>query len=200
MFAASKTSTATSGYQISRSLRFNSADTAYLNRTPATASNQKTWTWSGWIKLCTPASGSFFGATNSGANDTIFLFFSNNGLQVNMQTGVTQKIIAFIPTLLRDPSAWYHIVYAFDTTQAISSNGVKMYVNGVAYTATILVYTQNYDTAVNSVNPHGLGARSGGSPSLDGYMTEVNFIDGQQLTPSSFGETNAQTGVWQPKA
>jgi hypothetical protein len=31
-------------------------------------------------------------------------------------------------------------------------------------------------------------------------MTEVNFIDGQALTPSSFGETNAQTGVWQPKA
>jgi hypothetical protein len=31
-------------------------------------------------------------------------------------------------------------------------------------------------------------------------MTEVNFIDGQQLTPSSFGETDTQTGVWQPKA
>jgi hypothetical protein len=37
-------------YEVSRSLRFNSADSAYLNRTPASAGNRKTWTWAGWVK------------------------------------------------------------------------------------------------------------------------------------------------------
>jgi len=45
-----------------------------------------------------------------------------------------------------------------------------------------------------------IGRRSNASQwYLDGYLTEINFIDGQALTPSSFGETNAVTGVWQPK-
>jgi len=50
MFSSNTTQASTGGYQISRSLRFNSADSAYLNRTPATTTNRRTWTWSGWIK------------------------------------------------------------------------------------------------------------------------------------------------------
>jgi hypothetical protein len=38
------------GYEIERSLRFNSSDSAYLSRTPASAGNRKTWTWAGWVK------------------------------------------------------------------------------------------------------------------------------------------------------
>jgi hypothetical protein len=205
MFAASKTASASGGYQISRSLRFNSADSAYLSRTPATATNRRTWTWSGWIKrsslvktneyvlfACRPSAYTIFSIRHSGSAtpDTILLE-DNNG--TNLRT--TQ--------VFRDVSAWYHIVLAVDTTQATSTDRVKLYVNGsqvTAFSATTYP-TQNVDLQINTTNSHGVGGYSFSSlESFDGYMTEVNFVDGTQLTPSSFGETNAQTGVWQPKA
>jgi len=205
MFAASKTSTATGGYQISRSLRFNSADSAYLSRTPATTTNRRTWTWSGWIKrsslvktneyvlfACRPSAYTIFSIRHSGsANPDTILLEDNNG--TNLRT--TQ--------VFRDVSAWYHIVLAVDTTQATSTDRVKLYVNGsqvTAFSATTYP-TQNVDLQINTANSHGVGGYSFSSlESFDGYMTEVNFVDGTQLTPSSFGETSAQTGVWQPKA
>ena len=203
MFAASKTASASGGYQISRSLRFNSPDSAYLSRTPASATNRRTWTWSGWIKrsslvktneyvlfACRPSAYTIFSIRHSGSAtpDTILLE-DNNG--TNLRT--TQ--------VFRDVSAWYHIVLAVDTTQATSTDRVKLYVNGsqvTAFSATTYP-TQNVDLQINTANSHGVGGYSySAAESYDGYMTEVNFIDGSQLTPSSFGETNAQTGVWSP--
>jgi hypothetical protein len=100
--------------------------------------------------------------------------------------------------VFRDPSAWYHIVVAYDTTQATSSNRVKIYVNGVQVTAfaSASYPTQNISTIVNTTNPHQIGSEVGSS-FYDGYMAEVNFIDGSALTPSSFGTTDAY-GIWQP--
>jgi hypothetical protein len=193
------------GYQISRSLRFNSADSAYLNRTPASATNRRTWTWSGWIKrsslvktnelvlfACRPSAYTIFSIRHSSsANPDTILLEDNNG--TNLRT--TQ--------VFRDVSAWYHIVLAVDTTQATSTDRVKLYVNGsqvTAFSATTYP-TQNLDMQINTANAHGVGGYSfNTAETFDGYMTEVNFIDGTQLTPSSFGETNAQTGVWGPKA
>jgi len=203
MFAASKTASASGGYQISRSLRFNSPDSAYLSRTPASATNRRTWTWSGWIKrsslvktnelvlfACRPSAYTIFSIRHSGtANPDTILLEDNNG--TNLRT--TQ--------VFRDVSAWYHIVLAVDTTQATSTDRVKLYVNGsqvTAFSATTYP-TQNVDLQINTANSHGVGGYSySAAESYDGYMTEVNFIDGSQLTPSSFGETNAQTGVWSP--
>jgi len=108
--------------------------------------------------------------------------------------------------MLRDPSAWYHIIVAMDTTQATSTDRVKVYINGVQATlAAGGVYpTLNEDLYVNTTNSHLIGAltRDGGGAQLfnDGLMTEINFVDGTALTPSSFGETDTQTGVWKPKA
>ncbi len=104
--------------------------------------------------------------------------------------------------VFRDPSAWYHLVLAIDTTQATAANRVKVYLNGSEITtfSTNNAPTPNLDTAVNYNGAHYIGTFSGSSNLFNGYMTEVNLIDGSQLTPSSFGETNAQTGVWQPKA
>lgn len=201
MFAASKTASVTAEYQISRSLRFNSADSAYLNRTPASASNQKTWTFSAWVKR---AAISTTEVTVFGKADT-YISINSNSLTVNFANGGANYFMQ-ATAVLRDPSAWYHIIIVLDTTQATAANRASMYVNGVQTTAFQLsTYTnmaQNYDAAVNSAAAHAIGRYSGASPSayFDGYMTEVNFIDGQALTPSSFGETNAQTGVWQPKA
>ena len=84
-----------------------------------------------------------------------------------------------------------------DTTQATASNRIKIYVNGTQVTAfsTASYPSQNIDTFVDNTVSHQIG---GTGHYFDGYMTEINFIDGQALTPSSFGSTNAVTGVWQP--
>jgi hypothetical protein len=188
---------------ISKSLRFNSADSAYLNRTPASAGNRKTWTWSGWVKQTLGnASWIFlFGNANSGntqgfyceitANNNLNIYDYNSAYVWQLQT--TQ--------VFRDPAAWYHIVVAIDTTQATSTNRVKVYVNGSQITAfgTATYPTLNYDSYWNNNIASSIG-RSGAYNGnyFNGYQTEINFIDGQALTPSSFGMTDPVTGVWEP--
>jgi hypothetical protein len=187
------------GYVIDNSLRLRSSASAYLNRTPATAGNQKTWTWSGWLKRGTVTTDQIFFAIGNtyirfgnGATDNIWLNLRGNGA-TNYFFKTAQ--------LFRDPSAWYHIVLAVDTTQATASNRVKLYVNGVVITSFDTYANappQNADTGVNSTSPHALGSSVSPTSFFDGYLTEINLIDGQALTPSSFGDYNEDTGVWQP--
>jgi hypothetical protein len=199
------TAISTSDYQISRSLRFNDADSAYLNRTPASATNQKTWTWSGWVKRTGPTNPTnavlpFLGVTNAG-NDAGFFVIGALGDVISIQGWNTVHLRT--TAVYRDYSAWYHIVVAFDTTQATAANRLKLYVNGVQETAFSFNTppTLNADYPINGNVAHNIFSETGvGSYELGGYLTEVNFIDGQQLTPSSFGETNSNTGVWGPKA
>ena len=201
MFGASKTASVSGGYQISRSLRFNSADSAYLNRTPASAGNRTTWTWSGWIKRSVIGTGQSFFVGNSSftdANYTEISFLSDNNLYVyGATTNWRQTTQVF-----RDVSAWYHIVIVWDTTQATAANRIKLYVNGAEVTSFVVSNNpaQNATSGINAASVHYISSYNSSAQFYNGYMTEVNFIDGQALTPSSFGETNAQTGVWQPKA
>ena len=187
-----------SDYRIQRSLRFNRADSAYLNRTPASAGNRRTWTWSAWVKIPSVDSYSFMFGGGAGSGDrTQILLFNGNMLRVsNVQT--TGSFEVYTNALFRDPSAWYHFVVAIDSTQATDSNRVKLYVNGVQQTslAAASYPPQNHDLAVNQAVGHYIGKEIHTSNGLNAYMTEVNFIDGQALTPSSFGQTNANTGVW----
>jgi hypothetical protein len=191
---------------ISRSLRFRSSASAYLNRTPATTSNRKTWTWSSWIKKGTFDSrqgwfsaGPLTGRTDS--NTLQFGWFTNNCFQL----GVESAYVLQSTQLFRDPASWYHFVIAFDSTQSTATNRLKVYVNGSEITSWALdarssLITQNGDFGVNLLsNPHYVGAIYSGLSQTDGYLTEINFIDGQALTPSSFGGTNAVTGVWETR-
>jgi hypothetical protein len=193
-------------YQISRSLRFNSADSAYLNRTPASAGNKQTWTLSVWVKRA--GLSAFMPIYSAGpvSPRAWVLLNSSDKLDFRSVDSTNTEVIRLTTTqVFRDPSAWYHIVVAQDTTQATSSNRVKIYVNGTQITAfdTATYPTQNISNlAINDALEQNYG-RYVNSPSdgyLSAYLTDTNFIDGQALTPSSFGETNAQTGVWQPKA
>jgi len=184
------------GYQIQRSLRFRSSASAYLNRTPASASNRRTWTWSGWVKRGALGVGYLFGATTDSwsVNWTLIYLSSANALIVQ-DYATTERFNLTTTMVFRDPSAWYHLVVAVDTTQATASNRIKIYVNGVQVTAlnTAVYPTQNLDTFVDNNVAHQVNGTGG---YFDGYMAEVNFIDGQALTPSSFGAINATTGVW----
>jgi hypothetical protein len=202
MFSSNTTQTS-GGYEIQRSLRFNSADSAYLNRTPASAGNRKTWTWSGWVKKSVNALADYqyllSSRTLSTDNSSISFYPNTDAFRFGgANSGNTIELLT--TAVYRDVSAWYHLVVAMDTTQATASDRLKMYVNGVQVTAfsTATYPVQNAELSINSTTSQQIGSYNG-SATFNGYMTEVNFIDGQALTPSSFGDFNADTGVWQPK-
>ena len=182
------------GYEISNSLRFNDADSPHLTRTPSSSGNRRTWTMSCWFKKC-----------EDGLNHTLFSttgtqdirFASNERLLVYGES----KSILNTNRLFRDPSAWYHIVVATDTTQSTSSNRVKLYVNGTQETdfETNSQPSQNYDWNFNHTVEQGIGERvTTGGLNPHGYLADFHWIDGQQLDPTYFGETN-DNGVWIPK-
>jgi hypothetical protein len=179
-------------YEIERSVRFNSADSAYLSRTPASSSNLKTWTWAGWVKRSKLGTTQRFFATFDGSNQEYWRFDSNDTLRLFESLGTLQTTQVF-----RDVSAWYHIVVAVDTTQATASDRIKFYLNGTQVTtfSTATYPSQNADGRFNSAVPHYLG--TGTVEYFDGYLADVIFVDGSALTPTSFGEFDTN-GVWQP--
>jgi hypothetical protein len=192
------------GYFLQRSLRFRSSASAYLNRTPASASNDNTWTWSSWIKRGELGYKTIYSTASSiGSNTTLGQFYFDNSdkLYFFLYTGGTTYSDLFTTAAFRDPSAWYHVVLTYDDTQSTSTNRVKIYVNGVQQTLTGSYPTQNFNGFFNTSQPHVIGRYSGSGDGVffDGYITEINLIDGQALTPSSFGEYSTSTGVWQPK-
>jgi len=210
MFAAkNELFTRPSGYSISRSVRTRSSASAYFNRTPASASNRTTWTWSGWVKRGAISNSTINILFSAGTDSTAgtgtninFGFTDSGGDQFSINADNTSGFCLVTTQLFRDPSAWYHIVVAIDTTQATASNRAKLYVNGnqVTVFSTATYPTQNRQFDVNNTVAHNISRRTlSATYYFDGYMTEVNFIDGQALTPSSFGQTNSVTGVWQPK-
>ena len=190
------------GYQIDQSIRFNFSDAAHLLRTPSTASNRRTWTWSLWVKRS--------GLGNPGGPNQVHQLFgvgagsclrftSTDALRLETPAGnhtfVTSQVF-------RDTSAWYHIVLAFDSTQATDTNRRKLYVNGSQVTdfssTTFTGLAQNAEWDINSTSQHQI-AKSNLADYFGGYLAELNFIDGTALDASSFGEYNAD-GVWIPKA
>lgn len=185
------------GYNIDRSLRFRSSASAYLNRTPASAGNRRTWTWSGWVKRGRLATALTYLYRVDSTNTDRCEFDSSDRLMIQ-QNDTTIRVSTQV---FRDPSAWYHIIIAMDTTQATANNRTRVYVNDSEITAwtTQTNNAQNTDGNINSTNSHKFFGVGNTSEAFDGYIAELNFIDGQALTPSSFGQTDAVTGVWIPK-
>jgi hypothetical protein len=185
---------------ILQSLRFRSSASAYLNRTPASAGNRRTWTWSGWVKIGKDATTpQYIFVGNSAATDAGFLGLGFTNAATNFVVTGWATNWRITTQAFRDPAAWYHIVAVLDTTQATANDRVKVYVNGVQVTAfnTTNNPTQNSDLGVNTAATHYLSTYNGTNEPFDGYLAEVNFIDGQALTPSSFGTTDVN-GIWQP--
>ena len=190
------------GYTIERSLRFRSSASAYLNRTFTTPTNVLKWTWSGWVKIGgIPTYNPIFAGGTSGSAYAA-LWFNNGALVLYSYNGSTVYHLQ-TSAVYRDPSAWYHIQIAFDSSQATSSDRVKIYINGVQVTSfSVATYPSlNLSGYINSAIAHYVGQFTpAGVGYFNGYQTEINFIDGQALDPSYFGETDDDTGVWKPKA
>ena len=192
------------GYQISRSVRLRSSASAYLNRTQASSlTSTYKWTYSAWIKRGTlgviqyilngpsGANGNYIAQCYFNSDDTIILYEPTSSF------GGGNGGYFKTNQVFRDPSSWYHIVIAEDATSPF----IKLYVNGVQVTSfsTYTAPTTNVATKFNVASSgQFIGAYYNGANNFDGYLAEVNFIDGQALTPSSFGSTNTTTGVWQP--
>jgi hypothetical protein len=202
MFSSRKTAAPSTGYNLTRSLRFRSSASAYLNRTPASAGSRTTWTYSAWVKRGTLGSvQQLLMAGASGTDYTQLFFNSNDTLVLDNKASNVDAGRKHTSAVYRDPSAWYHIVAVFDTNNATANNRIILYVNGSRITSYSV--DQNPSSAqtgeINNNVAHNISKNTLSSVQyIDGYMTEVNFIDGQALTPSSFGETSATTGVWQP--
>lgn len=204
--AIAQAAAASSSYQIARSLRFNSADSANLSRTFASAGNRKTWTVSGWIKKSALSTGTFFSARNGSTGDSFFAMrfegadvlniFDYTGSALNWQLQTTQ--------VFRDFGAFFHIHLAVDTTQATAANRAKLYINGVQVTSfsTASYPSLNYDCYVNNAFAHSFGAsnRTTIQEFFNYYLADPRFVDGQALDPTSFGAFDANTGVWSPIA
>ncbi len=192
-----------SGYEIERSLRFNDDDSAYLSQTPSSAGNRKTWTWSCWVKRgdLSATSQHIFGNYYNSANDGFNVRFSSDTLNIFDLTSGNFGVNLVTDRVFRDPSAWYHLVIVFDTTQSTSTDRVKLYVNGVQETSfsTATYPSQNTDYNINTTNLIAIGR--GGSYDgqyFDGYLADIHFVDGQALAASDFGEYD-DNNVWQPK-
>ena len=198
------------GNVIEKSLRFNDDDAIDLRRTLSSSGNRRTFTWSGWVKRSSFAHQALFSSTTevlSGNSHTYLLFNSSHQLvaQSYEYSGGGTKYNLKTTRLFRDHNAWYHIVWAVDTTQSTSSNRVKFYVNGEQVTSfsTETYPSQNYEGLMNNSSykmlmGNAFPALTNNSP-FDGYMTEINFVDGSALDPSHFGYTESQTGLWRPK-
>jgi len=195
-------SSAAGDYEVERSLRFNRADTTYVERTPSSNGNKRTWTFSAWIKRGQLTSLQTFFSAGTNNPDVIVKFTPSDQFEISRYGGSYQTQVTSTQ-LFRDPSAWYHIVGAVDTTQATASNRVKMYVNGTQITDFAISSYPSQDYEYPEINDTGfsnkIGKHGSSSQNFDGYMTEINFIDGSQLDSSSFAETDAVTGEYKPK-
>ena len=120
-------------YTIDQSLKLNNDDDAKLSWTPSSAGNRKTWTLSVWIKRGNLGSEQGI-LTGKIANDDThsFKIASNDVVSIFSRISGSNTKEYYGNSKLRDVGAWYHIVFAFDTTQSTEADRVKIWINGVA--------------------------------------------------------------------
>jgi len=186
-------------YTIDQSLRFDDGDSAYLSRTPGSAGNRRTWTLSCWVKRGNFDNNRIIDAY-SDTNNWTDIYFNTNVLTFGHNVGGSTTAELESTQVFRDISAWYHLVFACDTTQGTDSNRLKMYVNGSQVTAfgTANYPAENLETHFNNTISHNIGRRGTNNLFFDGYMAEFYWIDGTQLAASDFGELSSTTNQWKP--
>ena len=212
---ASASGSGEDAYEIEQSLIFDQASNSQLSRVVSSAGNRKTYTFSTWVKKTSQDDWQSVISVDShiaaGGNDNSGLYFYEDTIYIVDYDYTTTNWLLRTNRLFRDNSAWYHIVYVVDTTQATAANRVKLYVNGVQETSfsTASYPGEDVQGLFNSTLTDRLGGTlttrvgNGGqlttTNGMDGNLAETHFIDGTALTPSSFGETNSATGQWVPK-
>ena len=204
MFGSQWLANAGASYEIDQSIRFNDDDSAYLEWSSYSGSptSGTDCTFSFWVKRCRLGATQvcIYGGDASGSTYEMIRFDSDDQFRVAQASSAYDLTTTQV---FRDVSAWSHFVVAFDTDNGTAADRIKMYHNGSRITD-FSVQTNPSSGYVTNFNTGGsgeaiqIGREGGNSQFLDGYMAEIVFIDGQALTPASFGETN-DDGVWIPK-
>ena len=190
-------------FEVANSLRFDDGSSDYLSRTQ-TSGNKKIFTLSVWLKRTDTLETYIFSAGPNSTARTQFNFNGSSQLMLYNNDGGTVNVYLRTNKLFRDPSAWYHIVLRYDSTQSTASDRVRLYVSGVQETsfATETYPSQNADNIQFNSNTvsSSIGRRHyDNNHHFNGYMSEFVYLDGQSLDPTSFGEFDADTGIWKPK-
>ena len=200
LFFQTAAADAAAGYQINRSLRFNSGDSSYLGKTFSSAGSTTTWTLSFWIKRVKSGGTqnvfmSYNGSSIAEANYANIEFNNSDQLSVGYAYGAYKRT----NRVFRDFSSWYHIVVRLETGNSTASDRVQIYVNGVKETSFAATHDPdlNQSLAWNKAHIHRLASEYN-QFYANCYLAEVYFIDGQALAASDFGEYDSNS-VWQPK-
>ena len=191
-------------YEIPRSLRLR--NDGYFSKVPATTTNRTTWTVSLWTKISqTNATRTLFGAGNSatgGGSGFACGFYNNNRFRFSAGGGVTFNYNS--TQNFRDPSAWYHVVVVWDSTNSSSIDRIRVWINNVRITSWAIQSNPSGNTAIdwnNSSATMYVGAENDAGTIVrhEGYITEFHSVDGVGLDPSYFGYADPITGIWHPK-
>lgn len=178
------------------------ADTYLENTSQGTPTSTKIGTISVWAKNEYGSGGSIISNFSDSSNRIYFRFNNDGSLYTYGKLAGSGNVTMESIMLLRDPTAWYHLVLAYDTTQATDTNRMKYYVNGVQITdwVTDTYLPQDAVVRFNGEDNLNIGRRYDGTHKdpFDGYMAEFIFIDGTQYAASDFGETDSTTGIWKP--
>lgn len=187
-------------FPLEQSLRFNDDDNAYLSRTPASAGNRKTWTFSCWVKRgkVSGTDAQILTAYTSASDTTNIIFQSGGAIQwYDYISGYRVHLVT--NALYRDVGSWYHLLFQLDTSNATSGDRAKIYVNGERVTSfsTEVYPSLNADLKMNTAIEHRIGDTAQFAREFDGYMADVNFVDGSALEATSFGQF--KSGIWTPR-
>jgi len=188
-------------YEITNAIKFDPtlSTPSHLDRTPSADGNNDTFTLSLWVKRSKISSTQQFYSSRVDNSNGFFGYFGGNDAIEFYHPAYNYVAVTTTTAAYRDVGAWYHIVYAIDTTQATASDRAKLYVNGELVTDR----TGNYPRLDEDQFYHRSGVKQtiGTNPDqsygTDGYVANVYSIDGQQLAASDFGEY--KNDVWVPK-
>jgi hypothetical protein len=190
-------------YTIDYSALFNDNDSAYLSWTAGTPTDQNVFTFSFWTKRANlSANMSVFSAGNvAGYARSNLGFESDDQIRLNWDAVSPPNTYVATTAVYRDPSAWMHVVIAVDTDNGTAADRVKIYVNNVRVTdLSGTVYPGSGDAWDFNASGvvHNIGRRLSSTSTwyCDLYLAQVAFVDGQALTPSSFGED--KNNIWCP--
>ena len=174
----------------------------------ASTGNQKTWTFSAWVKKNNLGSNAYLYSQGSSGSNYIGIYFgTSDEFKVYNEVSSSQTLYFVTTRKFRDISAWYHVVVQCDTTQATQGDRFKIWINGVQETSfsSASYPAQNSDTNMNvnsSVQRIGVYNASGSNPNhyFDGYMSHVALVDGSVVAPTTFGSTDSTSGIWKFKS
>ena len=199
-------SAASGGFDVANSCRFDDGSSAYMHKTPGGAgTSADLFTFSMWIKRGIISSSDrivLFDAREDAENFDRISFTSDDTLEWKGIRSDSQTHNLTTTQVFRDSSAWYHLHFIWDSADGTADNRMRIYVNGTQVTAfgTRANPTSGLDAIIGAAQKHSVGSTASSGTYYDGYMAEVVYLDGQELTPDgNTGEFDSDSGIWTPK-